>query len=326
LERKAVASKSGLDPQSWTEAQIPHQIGRQAVVTGAAEGIGYACAVALAKAGADVIVAASCESEGRHAVAAIRPQARAALVRFEKLDPTSLDSVREFAARLAAQDRGVDLLINAGAGRGSHSRLDGNGRSLTAEGFELEFGAGYLAHYALTAQLLPLLRKGRKPRVVQLSSLVQSEAAIQFDDLQMERSFGPAQAYAQAKLALLMFARELQGRSDAAGWGVVSLAAHPGYLDSEPYPDGFGEPGLVPRFQRGLRALVKRSPEEAAQAVLFAATTPIVQKGGFYGPTGAMELSGPPGEARMGAGARDERAARRLWEISEKLTGVHWPE
>lgn len=288
------------------------------------------CALAMARAGADVIVAAANEMEGREAVAAIRPQAAASLVRFERLDLASLASVANFAARMMANGRGIDLLMNmGGASRaiasGRRQQRSETVRQLTADGFELELGANYLSHFALTAQLLPLLRRGRQARVVQLSSLSQRDGAIEFDDLQMERSYDPARAYAQSKLAALMFALELQRRSDAAGWGILSVAAHPGYARTEPIAGGRYSRSLMRRLRGTLGSLMRQSAVAAARPALFAATAPTAQRGGYYGPIGAFELAGPPGLARLGRRARDAAAAARLWEISERLTGVKWP-
>lgn len=290
------------------------------MITGATGGVGFAAALALAQAGADVIVAGHNEREGRDAVAAIRPLANAALVRFEKLDLRYLASVSDFAARLNAGGRAVDLLINCAGGTASGRR------QLTADGFELQLGANYLGHFALTGRILPLLRRGRHPRVVQLTSLRHRRGSIQFDDLQLEHGYEKSKAFSQSKLAVLMFALELQRRSDAHGWGLLSAAAHPGYSQNEPVTNRSRSGNLMRSLHGSLGLLVNHSAAEGALPALFAATSHTVRRGGYYGPTGPFELVGPPGPASMGKNAMDPEAARRLWEISEQLTRVKWPE
>lgn len=305
--------------EQWTPA-VPRQAGRLAVITGGANGFGFASALALAQAGADVVLAADNESDGRYAIGRIRPASPAALVRFEKLDTGSLKSVREFAERMAKSGRSIDLLIN-GAGVTPSAR-----RQTTSDGFERNLGANYLGHFALTALLLPLLRRSRQPRVVQISSLGHRRGSIHFDDLQLERSYYPWKAYCQSKLALLIFALELQRRSNLYRWGLISTAAHPGYTQGEPLGNGFGPRSLFRKLRGSLGALASHSASEAAQPALFAATAFDVQPGGFYGPAGPFELVGPPAEAVVAKTARDLPAACRLWEVSEQLTGVKWPE
>jgi NAD(P)-dependent dehydrogenase (short-subunit alcohol dehydrogenase family) len=306
--------------EGWTTAQIPLQIGRLAVITGAAEGVGAAIALALAQAGADVVIAAENDIEGRLVAATIRPAAPASVVRFEKLNVSCLDSVADFAARMERSGRPIDLLINGATVRPSAHR------AVTFDGLELHLAANYLSHFALTALLLPLLSRGRYPRVVQLSSLAYRGGAIDFDDLLQEREYTPWKAYSQSKLAMLIFAIELQRRSDSLGWGLLSAAAHPGYSRTEPLGNGFSPRSLVRKLRGSLEVLMSHSNAAAALPALFAATAPEVRRGGFYGPTGPFELVGPPGELAVAKRARDAAAARRLWEISEKLTRIKWPD
>jgi NAD(P)-dependent dehydrogenase (short-subunit alcohol dehydrogenase family) len=303
-----------------TPPRIPRQVGRLAVITGGESGFGFASALAMAQAGADVVVAAENEAEGRLAIGRIRPVAPAALVRFEKLDTGSLKSVSEFAARMTKSGRAIDLLIN-GAGVIPSAR-----RQTTSDGFERNLGVNYLGHFALTAMLLPLLRRSRQPRVVQMSSLGHRRGAIHFDDLQLERSYYPWKAYCQSKLAMLIFALELQRRSNLYGWGLISTAAHPGYSKGEPLGNGFGPRSLFRKLRGSLGILASHSPSAAALPALFAATAFDALPGGFYGPSGPFELVGPPAEAYVAKSGRDLAAACRLWEVSEQLTGVKWPE
>lgn len=302
------------ESENWTTARIPPQVGRLAVVTAGATGLGYATALALAKAGADVVVAANDEFQGFRAVSQIRPVAPAALVRFEKLDTGNLASVAAFAARLQDVDRPVDLLIN-------HSTDSMHlSRQTTEDGFEHQLGANYLAHFALTARLLPLLRRGRKPRIVQVCSLCQRPGSIDFDNLHLERDYDPWKAHCQAMLASLLFAQELQRRSDLFQWGLVSVAAHPGNVRLRLIADGVGPKGLVRRLRGSLAVLLSNPPSGGALPALFAATASSVQRGGFYGPSGLLVDYASPGKNSPG-----NEDAHRLWEVSEQLTQAKWP-
>lgn len=307
-----------IEAESWTVSQIPPQAGRLAVVTGAASGLGYATALALAKAGADVVLAGADELDGLRAVSQIRPLAPAALVRFERLDPGSLASIAAFASRVCGAGHPIDLLIN-------HSSAPAPAdRQLTADGIELQLGANFLAHFALTAHLLPLLRRSRKPRVVHVSSLSHRFGAINFNDLQLERAYDPWRAHCQSMLATLMFAQELQRRSDDQKWGLGSVAAHPGNVRPRLIANGFGPRGLVRRLKSSLGILLSHSAAEGALPALYAATAPNIRRGGFYGPSGPFELVGPPDLAKLSRKAPGPENAIRLWELAEKLTGVKW--
>jgi len=304
--------------QNWTKADIPPQAGRLAVITGGTSGLGYQTALALARAGADVILTGSKDAEGREALARIRPSAPAALVRFEWLDLASLDSVAHFADRLSTSGRAIDLLIN-NAGVTALPR-----RQVTPDGFEMQFAANYLGHFALTARLLPLLAASRQPRVVQVSSLAHRFGRIDFDDLNGERRYRPWAAYCQSKLAVLLFALELQKRSTAHRWGVQSNSVHPGYAQTGPIANGGGGRSPLPLLSKTLGGVIGHSPEAGALPTLYAATEHRVKPGGFYGPQGPFELAGPPGEAQIADKARDAAVAQRLWAESERLTGVRW--
>jgi NAD(P)-dependent dehydrogenase (short-subunit alcohol dehydrogenase family) len=304
---------------TWTANDVPPQAGRFAVVTGTG-GLGYETALVLAQHGAEVILAGRNEAKGRNAIQKIRALAPDARVRFELLDLADLGSVTAFSNRLLAQDRPLDLLVNNAGVMAPPSRRK------TADGFELQFGTNYLGHFALTAQLLALLQRGRAPRVVQVSSGAHRlGGAIHFEDLQWERSYKPWAAYAQSKLALLMFALELQRRSDAAGWGLMSNAAHPGYARTDLIANGPGAGALMTKINNLLvRPFLSQSAADGGLPVLFAATSPEAKGGGYYGPTGRFELIGATGPAVVGARAKDMSVAKRLWEISEDLTGARW--
>ncbi|WP_454830880.1 SDR family oxidoreductase [Pseudoxanthomonas wuyuanensis] len=302
---------------SWTASDIPSQRGRTAVVTGTG-GLGFEDALALARADAHVILAGRSPSKGAAAVERIRQSVPGATVRFAALDLASLDSIEAFGERLHSSIGSLDLLINnAGV-------MTPPERQVTANGFELQFGTNHLGHFALTAQLLPLLRRGNQPRVVTLSSVAARAGAIDFDNLQSERSYKPMVAYGQSKLACLMFALELQRRSDAAGWGIQSIAAHPGISRTDLLPNGAGAwsaPGIARRYLWFLF----QPAAQGALPTLFAATSLQVQGGAYYGPDKLGETRGYPTGAKVPPQALDVGMAERLWSESERLTGALFP-
>lgn len=300
----------------WTAADMPAQTGRAFVVTGTG-GLGYEDALALAKAGAEVIIAGRNTASGAEAVAQIKAAAPCANVRFVKLDLSDLASVRRFCDRLASERDSLDGLINNAGVMNPPTRME------TVDGFELQFGTNYLGHFLLTAGLLPLLKRGKDPRVVTLSSVAVRQGDIQFDDLNFGETYVPMKAYAQSKFACLMFALELQKRSDAANWGVASLAAHPGVSRTNLLlntPGGAGTAGVA----RKLLAFLFQPVWQGALPTLFAATAPDAKAGGYYGPDGIGEIRGYPAEARIPAPARDPEILRRLWAESERLTGARF--
>jgi NAD(P)-dependent dehydrogenase (short-subunit alcohol dehydrogenase family) len=300
----------------WTTADIPPQDGKTAVITGATGGLGYETALALAGAGATVVLTGRNKAKGGLALQNIRSQFPNARISYEDLDLAKLASVADFAARFAAGHQSLDLLIN-NAGVMALPK-----RQQTSDGFEMQFGTNYLGHYALIAHLFPLLRRGNQPRVVNLSSLAHRSGTIDFDDLQGTRSYVPWKAYSQSKLAMLMFAIELQYRSDAAGWGLMSNAAHPGYARTELIANGPGASGLLWQINKALRPFVSHSAAEGALPTLFAATSPQARAAGYYGPNWFYELKGPPVPAKIMPQAEDAAVMARLWDVSAALTGV----
>lgn len=309
--RSKISTYRSSELEAWIASSIPPQAGRLAIVTSATTEQGYATAEALARAGADVILTAANEAEGRAATAALRPLAPAALIRFEKLDPGSLASIADFAGRIAASGRAIDLLVHIGSGDAPQQR------AVTADGFERELAIGCLAPFALTARLLPLLRRSRRPRVVSALAADPRRGAIDLDDLQLAQSYSAAKADAQAALAAVLFARELQRRSDAAGWGLLSAAVQ-AVNDAEMQRIGNGFLELVRRLGGAFGLLESRPGAGAASLVLFAATAPIVRPGGFYG--AAASLSGTQPEPE------DPAVAAQLWTLCEQLTSVEWPK
>jgi NAD(P)-dependent dehydrogenase (short-subunit alcohol dehydrogenase family) len=296
-----------------TDAEIPSLTGRTAVVTGATGGLGYEAALALAKAGAEVVLTGRDAGKGQSAIDRIRHEAIGSNVSYEHLDLANLASITEFADRMHARPS-LDLLIgNAGV-------MALPRRQTTADGFEVQFGTNYLGHFALTVRLLPLLRRAKGPRVVQVSSLAHRAGSIDFSDLQGARFYSPWKAYGQSKLACLMFALELQRRSESAGWNPVSNAAHPGFARTNLFARG---PGGMLSFATNLAApFFGQSAAEGARPILFAAANPRAEPGGYYGPGGFGEIRGPPARALIMPQARNATTAARLWDVSEKLTGI----
>ncbi|HXL62913.1 MAG TPA: SDR family oxidoreductase, partial [Mycobacterium sp.] len=224
--------------------------------------------------------------------------------------------------------RPIDILINnAGV-------MTPPERDTTADGFELQFGANHLGHFALTGHVLPLLRAAAAPRLVSLSSLAARTGRMHFDDLQFEKSYNPMQAYGQSKLANLMFAREFDRRSREAGWGVTSTAAHPGLtktnLQISGPSHGRAKPSRMERFYKfswRFMPFMWQEVDEGILPALYAATSPEAKGGTFYGPRGLYEAAGGGViEAKVGAHAKNEADAHRLWEVSEQLTEVSYPK
>jgi NAD(P)-dependent dehydrogenase (short-subunit alcohol dehydrogenase family) len=300
----------------WTADQIPDQSGRIAIVTGANSGLGLITARELARAGASVVLACRNTDKGEKALSEVRAAAPEAEVSLEALDLADLGSVRDFASRVGTGRDRLDLLVlNAG--------LMAPPRRTTKDGFESQFGTNHLGHFALTGLLLPMLLAAPEPRVVTLSSAAHRMGTINFDDLQRERRYNNWLAYGQSKLANLIFCFELQRRATEAGTNLRSYAAHPGYSATN-----LQFAGPAAWYERWFMVvgnkLYAQSAEMGALSTLYAATMPDIPGGSFIGPDGFMEGRGHP-KIVTGAGkAYDEATWRRLWEVSEKLTGVHY--
>jgi NAD(P)-dependent dehydrogenase (short-subunit alcohol dehydrogenase family) len=293
----------------WTEADLPDQDGRTAVVTGANTGLGFETARALAERGAEVVLACRDLAKAEAAASRIRESAPAAVVSVVRLDLGSLASVRAAAEQIGAEHERLDLLINnAGLMMPPYGR--------TEDGFELQFGTNHLGHFALTGLLLERLLAAPGARIVTVSSVGHRASDIRFDDLQFQRRYWRIPAYGQSKLANLMFTYELQRRLAAAGARTTALAAHPGSVPTELQrylPSWMNALGLV---------LPHQPPVLGAGPVLRAATDPAAAGGEYYGPSGFQELSGYPVLVSSSARSHDIHAQYRLWEHSEQLTGV----
>ena len=298
----------------WTDADVPDQSGRVALVTGSNTGLGYETAKVLAQRGADVVMAVRDTGKGEAAAATIRKAAPSANVAVHALDLGSLDSVRTAGAELAAAHPRIDLLIN-------NAGVMYPPKSTTADGFELQFGTNHLGHFALTGLLLKNVLAVSNSRIVVVASMAHKiQAKIDFDDLQWERRrYSRVAAYGQSKLANLMFAYTLQRRLEASGQKTIALAAHPGISNTElmRHVPGTSLPGVMKAA-----GLVTNSPFTGALATLRAATDPAARGGQYYGPDGFRELMGHPVLVSSSKQSHDVSVQERLWTVSEQLTGV----
>ncbi len=296
----------------WTAEDIPDQSGRNAVVTGANSGLGLVTARELARAGAAVVMACRNLNKGHAAIEQLRAAVPGAQVQLEELDLASLESVRGFAERFKATHKGLDLLIN-------NAGVMAPPRRRTADGFELQLGTNHLGHFLLTTQLLDAMEGREDARVVTLSSTAHKIGRISFDNLNGDRHYFRWRAYGQSKLANLLFALELDRRLRQEGSTVKSLAAHPGYAATNLQS---ASPPLLDRIvMKVSNAVIAQSDEMGALPTLFAATEPGLEGGPYVGPDGPNEQRGHPTIVSPSGRARDEDTARRLWHVSEELTG-----
>jgi NAD(P)-dependent dehydrogenase (short-subunit alcohol dehydrogenase family) len=309
-------------------ATVPDLSAKLVVVTGANSGLGLGLAGRLAAAGADVVMAIRNRAKGEAAIAEIRAGVPDAKLTIRSLDLSSLAAVAALGEQLNAEGRPIDILVNnAGV-------MTPPERDTTADGFELQFGSNHLGHFALTAHLLPLLRGAKGARVVSLSSLAARYGRIHFDDPQFEKKYSAMAAYGQSKLAVLMFARELDRLSRQAGWGITSTAAHPGLtmtnLQISGPSHGRDKPAPMERFYKASwrwTPFLWQEVDDGILPALYAAATPGAEGGAFYGPLGLLEAAGGGVKrARVPARARNDADCRRLWELSERLTGVSYPK
>jgi len=302
--------------------------GKTVLVTGAASGLGYETALRLASSGARVLIADRNVVGGREAERRLRAASDDTAARFLPLDLADLSAIATFADRLLAEEPVLDLLIN------NAGLLPPLRRRTTIDGFELGMGVSFIGHYALTGHLLPaLLRAPGAARVVTVSSVAHGSARLNPDDLDAQRRYDPSQAYADAKLACLLFAQELQRHAQSGGFALQSVAAHPGIART---PIARSWDGQSPR---GLRDRVAawalwssmhalgQSAAAGADSIVYAATQTDVDGGAFYGPGGFGQFSGAPRRVQPKKPAREAGLARRLWSVAETRTGVVyvWP-
>jgi NAD(P)-dependent dehydrogenase (short-subunit alcohol dehydrogenase family) len=300
--------------ERWTEDEIPDQDGAIAVVTGANSGLGLVTATELARHGAQVVLACRSVDKGVAAAAQISSDAGGPKPEVRPLDLSSLDSVRRFAAEFAAER--LDLLVN-------NAGIMMTPQRGTADDFELQFGTNHLGHFALTGLLMEALQRADAARIVTLSSNEHKSGRIDFDDLQRQHDYSPRGAYRQSKLANAVFGIELDRRLRTAGSPAISVLAHPGY--SATNLQSTGPTGFLKSAMKVSNRLLAQSQERGALPTLYAATAPGVAGGEYFGPDGVQEMRGYPTRVEAIPAAHDPEVGRRLWEVSEELTGVVFP-
>ncbi|WNM35437.1 oxidoreductase [Streptomyces sp. Li-HN-5-11] len=301
--------------ERWTADRIPDQTKRVFVVTGANSGLGLATTRALAHRGGHVIMAVRDEGKGRRAAAEITAEQADAALEVRHLDLADLDSVRAFAEQLRTDHPRLDVLVN-------NAGVMAPPRSLSAQGHELQFACNHLGHFALTGLLLDLLTEGDDPRVVTVSSTNHRQGRLFFDDLAGEHTYAPMRYYNQSKFANAVFGRELHRRLTAAGSPVRSVLAHPGYTSTNLQTSA--PVGTVKLLFGRILAPLAQPAEQGALPQLYAATAPDAESGEFIGPDGPAELRGAPTRVHLSPAAADAETGRRLWELSERLTGVRY--
>ncbi|WP_422647548.1 SDR family oxidoreductase [Actinoalloteichus caeruleus] len=303
---------------------VPDLSGRLAVVTGASDGVGLGLAARLAGAGAEVVMPVRNTRKGEAAIERIARRHPGAALSLRELDLSSLESVAALGAALRGEDRPIHILVNNAGVMTPPDRLT------TTDGFELQFGSNHLGHFALVAHLLPLLRAGRA-RVTSQISIAANQNAINWDDLNWERSYHGRRAYSQSKIAFGLFGLELDRRSQAGGWGITSNLAHPGIAPTSLLAArseiGRDRDTLGVRLIRALarRGVLAGTVGTALLPALMAATSPAARGGRLYGPSGLGHLSGAPAEQVLYSRLRSEDEADRMWRVSENLTGASFP-
>ena len=302
----------------WSFENIPSQDGRVAVVTGANSGIGFHTARGLSFRGAHVVMACRDTEKGERARKLILDEFSGAQPEVRPLDLGDLSSVRAFAEKITADLTRLDLLVN-------NAGLMAIPYHQTVNGFEMQFGVNHLGHFALTALLWPLISSTPGARVVNVSSSAHHIGKIRFQDLHWEDGYRRWAAYGMSKLANLLFTRELAKRIN--GMEIIATAAHPGYADTALQTRGALMEGA--RFKASTfnlaNKLAGQTAEMGALPTLYAATAEGVQQGSYYGPGGWMRMRGYPAPDRPNARKMDDETARRLWEVSEELTGIRFP-
>ena len=302
----------------WTESDVPDQTGRRALITGANTGLGWENARALAGAGAHVVMGCRNAQRAEDALRRLREVHPDASAEILLMDMADLSSIRDAVERDG--DAPLDLLIN-------NAGIMGTDQATTADGFESQLGTNHLGHFALTGLLLPRLDAAPAARIVTVSSFGHRPGKIDFDDLQSERGYNRWVAYFQSKLANLLFTYELQRRLDAAESSTSALAAHPGGSNTELGKSRDGSGGLTAKviaWGEPIAARLMQTAQMGALPTLRAAVDPEAKGGQYYGPDGFMEQKGHPVVVQSSKRSYDEVVARRLWDVSEDLTGVHY--
>lgn len=293
---------------TWTPEQMPDLTGRQIIITGANSGLGLESATLLAGRNAEIILACRNADKGQQAVTQIRARHPQAKLQLMSLDLADQQSIRDFAEAVRARYQRIDILLN-------NAGLMAPPLSRTRDGFEMQFGTNHLGHFALTALLLPLLENADDARVITVSSVAHNFGNIYFGNLNAEKRYFRWTFYGQSKLANLIFAQELHRRLQQRGSHIKSIAVHPGYSDTNL------QNGTVFAF---LNRFLAQPQHMGCYPSVYAASMPELKSGDYYGPNGWLEIAGYPAPARMRKLARNQKVAQRLWQESEKLTGLHF--
>lgn len=297
---------------------VPSQVGNTIVVTGANSGTGMEASRKLAGAGAHVIMAVRSLEKGERARKEILTTYPDANIDVQHLDLADLSSVNEFTDTFKAHHQQLNLLVNNAGVMAPPKRL------LSAEGFELQFATNFLGPFALTLRLLALLLATPSSRVTTMSSSVAAIGTIRFHDLQHTRRYIPYLAYAQSKLADLLFSQELAIVASQRNWDLVSNAAHPGYTQTNLLIAGssLGKEHPRPSWLTKIMFLPSQGVERGTEPLLVASTSSLALSGSYYGPSRLFGTVGPSTLVRPPRSARNPDKARRLWDVAEELTGV----
>jgi len=295
----------------WTREDIPDLSGKSAVVTGANSGIGFEIVWALASKGAAVVMACRDTAKGEEAAERILKEHPGSSLEVMALDLADLASVRTFAESFANGRSSLDVLCNNAGVMAIPNRQE------TVDGFEMQFGTNHLGHFALTGLLLDLILQTSAARVVTVSSLAARSGKVEFDNMNSEKFYERWQAYGLSKLANLLFSNELQRRLESVGKDVIAVASHPGLTKT----NLSRYTGVV---YHAVRRILFQTASMGALPTLYAATAIEVKGGEYYGPSGMMEARGYPRRVKLPKASLDEEVAKRLWEVSEELTGVQY--
>jgi NAD(P)-dependent dehydrogenase (short-subunit alcohol dehydrogenase family) len=303
----------------WKAEDIPSQTGKLALVTGANSGIGFQTARHLARSGAEVILSGRDVGRIDAARDRILQELPHALVHSLHLDLASLRSIRAAAELFHSGGTCLDVLVNNAGVMALPER------SVTEDGFELQFGINHLGHFLLTGLLLPALLSASAARIVTVSSILHRGGSIRFDDLNWEREYHPWKAYRQSKLANLLFGIHLDRKLYHAGSPARSMIVHPGLANTNLFAAGPGTgEGMLARVISRFMAFTSQPEEQGSLPTLYAATEPTAEGGHFYGPHGFRQLRGYPVEVEAESQAYDVPLAEQLWKASEQLTGIRY--
>ena len=303
----------------WTAQDIPDLTGKTVIVTGANSGLGYETARALARKNAHVVLAVRSQERGEAAIKQILQELPTALLEFMPLDLSNLASISQFAETFKATHSQLDILAN-------NAGIMDIPYQKTADGFEMQFGTNHLGHFALTGLLLPVIEATPNARVVNVSSFLHILGKLNFDNLQSEKKYSPYGAYGASKLANLLFTYELQRKFAQAGIKAISVASHPGYAATnlQLVRAKMQQASFKVRFISKQNELFGQSAAMGALPTLYAATAPEVHGGEYIGPGGFLHMRGYPKEVHSKKMSHDQALARKLWQVSEDLTGVNY--